>query len=479
MAPLKTPRKVSFEGLNNAPRRSVGGPAPTPIRVTTESINSKGLLDYQVDSLIRLSDSLMSSWNSALDASDTGTGKTYVACAVGRQLKLPLAVLCPKSVIPSWERVAKEMGVELLFVTNYEALKGGRTKWLGFVMPESGTKKWHKRYRWTLPPCLLVFDEAHRCKGKDSQNSKMLLAAKLQGQKILLMSATAATNPLEMKAIGFTLGLHNNTNFFNWCKDHGCVAGQFGGLTFEKSERVLLNIHKQIFPNRGYRVRIKDLGDRFPESLIMPEAYDMGAQTRQIKDAYEEMQNELSALERRSANYTQQVFAVLMEARQRVELLKVPVLLELAEDAIDEGMSVAIFVNFTGTIDSLLNRTKHQASRIVGGQSPIERQQEIDLFQNDSRRLMVANVRAGGVGISLHDLHGNHPRMSLISPNYSAVDMVQALGRIWRQGAKSKALQRIVFASKTIEEAACYSVRSKLKNLSALNDGDLKSGINF
>ena len=54
-------------------------------------------------------------------------------------------------------------------------------------------------------------------------------------------------------------------------------------------------------------------------------------------------------------------------------------------------------------------------------------------------------IQAGGVGVSLHDLHGGHPRMSIISPTWSGQDLKQVLGRIHRAGSKTPAIQKIVF----------------------------------
>ena len=51
--------------------------------------------------------------------------------------------------------------------------------------------------------------------------------------------------------------------------------------------------------------------------------------------------------------------------------------------------------------------------------------------------------------------------------------MRQATGRVWRDGAKSKSVQKIVFVSNTVEEKVCESVNRKLDNLDHLNDGDM------
>jgi hypothetical protein len=64
--------------------------------------------------------------------------------------------------------------------------------------------------------------------------------------------------------------------------------------------------------------------------------------------------------------------------------------------------------------------------------------------------------------------------MSLISPSYSPVNMRQATGRIWRDDAKTKAIQKLVCVAHTVEENVYHNVIKKLSNLDLLNDGDLQ-----
>jgi superfamily II DNA or RNA helicase len=58
---------------------------------------------------------------------------------------------------------------------------------------------------------------------------------------------------------------------------------------------------------------------------------------------------------------------------------------------------------------------------------------------------MIANIRAGGVGISLQDKNGTYGRVSLISPTWSSIELKQALGRIHRAGGLTPCIQRIVY----------------------------------
>ncbi len=66
--------------------------------------DKEGLRDWQVESVSKLV-AAINHWGAAIDGSDTGVGKTYVACAVARELGMNLLIVCPKSVMESWKRV--------------------------------------------------------------------------------------------------------------------------------------------------------------------------------------------------------------------------------------------------------------------------------------------------------------------------------------------------------------------------------------
>jgi SNF2 family DNA or RNA helicase len=219
-----------------------------------------------------------------------------------------------------------------------------------------------------------------------------------------------------------------------------------------------------------------DFGDLFPESQIIPQSVDLGVNTGLIQSVYDEMERELFALDDRMADYSQHVFAILIAARRKAELCKVPTFVEKIEDLYSEGMSPVLFTNFNDTVQSVYERLSPTLQKLVGfitGDRARQREQDIDDFNADRKRIVIANIAAGGVGVNLHDLNGRFPRASIVSPTWSAQNMQQCLGRIWRQGGLTKSVQFIVYAANCIEEQICKRVESKLNNMSALNDGDL------
>lgn len=426
------------------------------------------LFDWQVEHANTLLKSLMLN-GYAKDGSDTGTGKTFIALTLARKLGLTPFVLCPKAVGPSWRDAMMQFkwyeDDQLVFT--YEKMRRGDTKYY------DGNK-------WLLNPkkVLLIFDEDHRCKGHKSLNAKMMVHAKTAGLNVLLLGATSCTNPIEMRALGYVLDMHNDRDWYRWALRNGCKRGLFGGLEFKNQTAVLKRLHDHIYKDgaRGSRIKIADLPlDSFPNSIIIPQGYDID-QCSDIKLIYADLKDELERIQDRKSNdESDNPLVAQLRARQEVEMLKVPVFDELARDAYDSGNSVVIFVNFRETLEALLKRLAGlcEIRMIHGGQTEYERELQCKGFQNDVARIMLCTIQAGGTGISLHDLHGNHPRVSLISPTYSAIDFRQALGRIHRAGAKSPAVQKIIFAEGTVEMRVCKLVRDKLNNLDLINDDEL------
>ena len=440
--------------------------------------NVKGLKEFQIPSVAKLCAAILKN-KAALDGSDTGAGKTYTAVGVARELGMGIAVVCPKAVIYSWNKVIKDhFGMKPEFVLNYESVKTGKYKDIG-VWKSVSKISTREFFQWNIPKnTLIIFDESHRLKGHGTQNSEIAIAAKKQGYKILCCSATNAINPIELKCVGLITGLYKTGKWLAFLREHGCEQGRFG-WEFSGDKDVLKKLHADLFLDRGVRVRRDDIKG-FPDSEVIAEAYNIDEKSqKELKEVYEEMEKELKYLQAQCKNtkeYQLNSMVIMLRARQQAELIKVPLFVEMAEDALEDGMSVVIFVNFSETVRALSKRLNTNC--VVWGENKgNERDVHIADFQADKKRVIIVNIKAGGAGLSLHDLNGNYPRISLISPTPSAVDLRQALGRVWRDGGKTKSLQKIIFAASTVEEEVCEKVKLKLSALDTINDGDLQSNV--
>jgi hypothetical protein len=475
------------------------------------------LRSHQIESVNSLVD-VLKNHNSALDASDTGTGKTFVACAVAQRLKLPTLAVVPKIAISSWKRVCDTLG-ESLSIINYEKLRTGNTpygRWntvkpaqeylvcqccqqkitdqkcyvhpLGIHCAEVKRKP-AKYGNFVFDPAVkfLIFDESQRCNGMKSLNSEMLVAAVRQDIKHLMLSATPADSILKMRALGYSLGLHGDKHavftaqgikpaFHSWLRPLGVRPHPaFRGLLWmepEASQReIMARINQQIIPSRGVRVTTEQIPD-FPEREISAELYDLD-KNNEIDRLYAEMSDALAELEGTAASDKdpEHPFTKILRAQQKIELLKVPIAEELSADSVEKGFSVGLFVKFRQTIDELADRLKCDCI-IDGSVTGADRDRAIARFQSNECRIIIINSEAGGSAISLQDLDGNYPRVGYVMPGYSATSFIQLAGRFHREGGKSKCFYRVLLVARTVEEKIWAALNRKRNNLSALTDAD-------
>ena len=483
-------------------------------------MNTDGLIiDYQPDAVQGLLDALKQN-GAAVDGSDMGVGKTAHAVAVIRELKLPTLALVPAVAISGWKWMGDHLKTEFE-IESHEMVRLGRSPYgwwdnpppkrlptffkctqcqcvvdpaKPFPCPHHHTgihcvktyKKEHNygKFNWHPAVKLLVIDEIHRFGGLDSLNADMLISAKTRGLPVLGLSATLGDSPLGFRGIGFCLGLHSlvDTNstpgFYRWAAKHGVRRVPMMGLQWmvgeDKKLGIMNKLHDEIFPSRGVRVRIKDLGDKFPDCKITAELIDLD-KGGQIEKLYKQMERPLEAMHDRRNSDVSGPLSDFLRLHQEIGLLKCPVMAEIAQEGVKAGHHVALFVNYRAELEALCELLDTQC-RIDGSQTgpggQARRQRNIEDFCEDREEYIIATIPAGGIAISLKDCYGNFPRLGLSFLNPSARMMRQVFGRLPRQGGKSKSLYRVLCAAGTREVKNHRALTMKLNNLDALNDGD-------
>lgn len=244
----------------------------------------------------------------------------------------------------------------------------------------------------------------------------------------------------------------------------------------------MASIRGQIIPSRGIRITTDSIPN-FPEVDIQAILCDLD-DVAEIEKNYEEIQqaNEtlracsaLEQLRRRSEldKSPDSAITKILRARQRIELLKIPAAVDLAEDRLAQGYSIGVFVEFRQTVEELSKRLG--CPFIDGTVTGESRDEIISRFQANETRCLVLNSAAGGIAISLQDLDGEHPRFGIVSPGWSATTFKQLIGRFPRDGGRSKSHFRVLFAAGSPVEKRIYNaLKLKLDNLSSLTDGDMQ-----
>lgn len=457
---------VLVQVLDAPPTVRTDEPVRVEVDASAVAIDTTGLLEWQP----RPVQTLVLFWKRGerafLDASDTGTGKTYVALAFARELRRAVACVTRKPARLQWVEAAGQLGVSCT-ATNYEALKTNRHPWVRW--------KWHKSKdpkaapvwwpEWTLNPAraFLVFDEAQWCGSPDrSLNSKLLLAAAWRGIPLLMTSATLATTPVRMRAAGYALRLHDDRDFPGWMAQHGCV--QVGGeWLFNNSREVMRSIHRNIFNRCAVRVKKAECRG-FPECVTEAVLADFPAATKALAP----IAAMLERIQARTDAYADGRFTASMAARQHAEGAKVAAIVEQARQDVEEGKAVALFFNFK---EAVRTAAELLGWPVIDGDTPDDEREAIRrAFCADEIPGLILNTDTGGVALSLH---GKRERRGHIMPTWKADTLKQVLGRLHRAGG-SFVHYTIWFAAGTIEEDICKAVRVKLRNLDTLNDGDVQ-----
>lgn len=327
-------------------------------------------------------------------------------------------------------------------------------------------------YQWLIPDdCIVIVDEAHKCKNLKTIASVLLytlsntMTTSVTNEekcKIIMLSATIADKPSNFALCGYVLGLYPSISK---------ASGWINKIAGETNDNPMLAVHHVLFNEHAARMRIKELGDLFPKNSVKAECFDMDC-SELIQKEYKLIEDAIEHLKKKEESST--AIAAIQFARMKIEMFKVPTYIELANKYLEEGCAVAIFVNFTDSLRHIAQELKTNC--IVYGQQTIEeRNKNIDDFQADKEHVIVLNSASGGTGLSLHDLNGNYPRVAIISPSYSAISVLQVLGRIFRANGKTPARQLIVYCSDTIEESICENMKEKIINIALINDGETDS----
>ena len=435
--------------------------------------------DWQKPLIAKQSDTLKKN-RVFLCSAHTGSGKTVMALQTVKDLGLPSLIVCPKIAISQWLSTAQRMDVPKNLI-------------LGVVNPENLiTSKKNKFYRhdegWLVghdTPSLLVWDEVHRsCSGADSKSALALArwcSKKMpEGNKVLAMSATPFETPLKLRALGYLMGFHRfvERDFYDWCRKHACSMVPIG--RYPRIRQVFAFTTNKARAEEVMRIIRRDMGERFlsigpdeipgfPDEVKEVCLVDLAKKDHDaLVRAYEEMPPQMQHM-------SQDDMVKTLRLRQQAEWCKASVLAEMAANYVEDGYSVFIAISFSDSrrrIEDELTKRGVKYASIYGGQRDSERQAGIDSFQRNETHVMVGMMQACSVALSLHDELHERPRVSLISPSYSASDVMQALGRIRRVGGTT-ATQKIVLAAGSVEERVAEAVQRKIDCIGTLSDRDL------
>lgn len=439
------------------------------------------------------------------DNSVMGCGKTYVACSVAKKLGLDLFIVCPLTVHSNWEEVAYKADLEIVHLTTPQSLASRRNLQPkhGYLRRKEGkgTKGTPSFYptpklkKLVGQGILFVFDEIQYARNINTYflASKALVKSVGLFESVVTPSKCAfiSTTPFDVDyKCAHLLSLINLIKATNIKTRSGTIRRSaitdlqefFKKESLDTSEIPLL--HDEI-----YECFLERLQPLFFTSmpLILEQECDIRngfylMKHKKDKKAIVNAVSELNSIFIRIDPETRTIPIVVIKrirlACMKIEKAKIPLFTRLIKEELkDKKRKVVICVHFRDTISQLKERLSRYKPLVLHGGIRKGRKQIIEKFQEPTtaHRLLICNIRVGGVGISLHDLDGSYPRTMFISPDHNVTDIFQATGRINRVGGQSDSKIRVVYANIEIcERSILNSIARKMKTIKETLDKQVK-----
>ena len=346
---------------------------------------------------------------------EMGLGKTVEAIAVLAHLRAKgkhnFLVVCPAAVVTNWMR-------EVTSKSKLAAhrLHGPDKKWAAKNWERNGgvgittfeTLKWLSN-NVALPKlgCLVV-DEAHYIKNPDAQRTRRTRQLMKRGERAILLTGT----PLENRIDEFR-------NLVGYLRPD---------LVVDVTEFAPKRFRRQVAP-AYLRRNQEDVLTELPELV-------------QVEEWLELSSEDLSAY--RDAVYRGNFMAARQAAMlQGAQSVKVQKLIEIVEEAEDNGRRVVVFSHFLRVLDRVAAALPGRVFGPLTGSVPaVKRQKMIDEFSAaQDGAVLVAQIQAGGVGLNIQAASV----VVICEPQVKPTTEWQAIARAHRMGQlKSVQVHRLL-----------------------------------
>lgn len=376
---------------------------------------------------------------------EMGLGKTVQAIAVMVSLRNTggnhFVVVCPASVITNWCREIEKMSD--LQVTKVHG--SDRDKALQYWKENGGVAvttyettehfALGEKFRFSM----LVVDEAHYIKNPEAQRSKNVRKICNHAQNIMFMTGTALENRVS-EMITLMEVLNKN------------VADSVHGMEFLSSAP---EFREKIAPVY-YRRRREDVLKELPELIENIDWCTLGAiEEKRYNEAI--LSGNFAAARRVSWNVD-----------DTKDSSKAARLLEIVEDAKEDGRKVIVFSFFLDTIAKVTALLKDQCMEPINGSvPPVRRQEIIDEFDKaPAGAVLAAQIQSGGTGLNIQSASV----VVLCEPQFKPSIENQAISRAYRMGQTRNVLVHRLLCDETVDERILELLKSKQEIFDAFAD---------
>jgi SNF2 family DNA or RNA helicase len=408
---------------------------------------------------------------------EMGTGKSLVALELLKTWDTKRAlIVCPKAVMQVWQsEFAKHTegwrvvlldaaSVPKKLIQAQQALKNPNGRLALVVNYESLWRDPLGKLFQENPPEVVIADEVHRIKSARGISSRYMarLAPKVR-RRLGLTGTPLPHSPLDAYAQYRFLDPRIFGFSYTRFKAKYALMGGFQGYQVLKFIN-LDDLHQKMY-SIAYRVRAEDVLD-LPPVLEQTITFELSSKAQKIYDSLEK--DLMAEIGSDQVISVPSVLVKLLRLQQltggwltpdeakrpeRVDFGKAEVLKDLLEDMGQEP--VVIFARFLGDLDAIriacdsLNIIRRRLREPEITYCELSgRENTIDQFYKGKAQVIIAQIRAGSLGIDL-----TRARYCIFwSTGYSLGDLEQARKRVHRPGQTRPVTYYYLAAKKTVDE---------------------------
>lgn len=396
----------------------------------------------------------------AILADDMGAGKTFSTILALHSIKGKKIIVCPASLKLNWKKEIRLVSnAEVNIIEGKKWIKPSRDSWTIINYDILGNHLENIKKGNFL---AVAFDEVHYCKSvnskgrADSKRARYFLQISNQMEFSFLLTGTPISNKTKdifnlLKAVKHPLSKKFKEFAQRYC------APEFNGFgwSYEGSSNQE-ELNKEIQPYMLRRLK--------SELLELPEKTRSFIPVDIDKKVYEEKVDEY-VQKRGSFNNRGQHLMYLNAMRHNLAKEKVPHTIKLAENLIEQNKPVVIFTNYTFVVEEFKKRFK-QAVTITGANKKEERNEAVEKFQKGDTNIIICNLVAGGVGLTLT----NAKNMLINDFDWTPSNHLQAEERIYRIGQTRDVVIEYVYGEGTFDEKMADMLEEKIININKIID---------
>lgn len=396
-----------------------------------------------------------------------GVGKTPQVIVTANALNPQhIVVICPSVVKDVWRKHFEEWGTHKLPVQVVRSSKDCvDPKARLFILSYDTAKKvrWLRELRNILRSSkntLLIADEAHYCKGYKTQRNILLNTLSNAAPRAILVTGT----PM-LKSVGDLYPLIRicengyTESFHDFCYKYSFAhPTPFGSGVEYRGVRNIKSLRKRLgkFMIRRHK---EDVLPQLPRKIYHKIPLDIGRQADEFSLPIQTIREILEG----HINHEAENYPAL---RKALGVTKMPMILEWLDyfyEQYEETTPVVIYAHHKSTIEGIrshLEKIGKDFAIISGATADRDRPKIVTDFQEGRISVILANIKAGGIGITLTRAH----HCVFTELDWTPANISQAIDRLHRIGQLNPVNIHMLIAANTLEEDMVEDLILKLKD---------------